>query len=92
MPDKNKLVKYVTETKIFNTFPGDKIDSNCNSIIFINTGDVTCVIDNYTLVAGQSLTISGNFYELNVHQYALKFIKDPVNTNFNLTVIRKLYV
>jgi hypothetical protein len=95
MADQNKLVKYITETKIFNTFPGDKIDSNCNSITFINTGDMYCVIDSYRLSTGQSLSIQGNFYELNVHQYALKFVKDPLipGTQVSeLTVIRKIYV
>ena len=65
--------------------------SNCNSILFINTGQISVQVDQVNLQPGQSLAIDGNVGEINVKQYS--FIFPPVTSVFkSLTVVRKLYV
>ena len=67
--------------------------SNCNSILFINTGTRQVSVDQVKLNPGQSLVIDGNVGELNVKQYS--FIFNPTFTPGtaikSLTVVRKVY-
>jgi len=79
--------QYITETKIF--YSNNQTDSNCNSIIFINTGSVNVSVDNVTLQPSQSLTIDGNRDEMNVKTYNFQF---TAGTGPQLTVIYKRYV
>ena len=79
--------QYITETKIF--YANNQTDTNCNSVIFINTGSVNVTVDNVTLQPSQSLTIYGNRDEMNVKIYYFSF---ATGSNPQLTVVYKRYV
>ena len=79
--------RYTTDTKIF--VANNQTDSNCNSIIFINSGSVNVTVDNVLLAPNQSLTIDGNKDEINVKVYNFNF---AAGANPQLTVIYKRYI
>lgn len=79
--------QYITETKIF--YANNQTDTNCNSVIFINTGSVNVTVDNVTLQPSQSLTIDGNRDEMNVKVYNFSF---ATGSNPQLTVVFKRYI
>jgi hypothetical protein len=79
--------KYVTETKIYST--SGQTDSQCNSILFINTGSNNVTIDGLTLQPNQSWSVEGNREEINIHTYPFSFSSA---TGSNLTIIFKRYV
>ncbi len=79
--------KYITETKLF--YANNQTDSNCNSIIFINTGSVNVTVDNVLLQSSQSLAIDGNKDEILVKVYQFNF---AAGSNPQLTVVYKRYV
>ncbi len=79
--------KYITETKIF--FETGSTDSNCNSILFVNTGTINVTIDGLLLVPNQSWEISGNRDEINVKTYYFTFAS---GSGSGLTVIYKRYI
>jgi hypothetical protein len=80
-------VRYITETKIF--VANSSTDSNCNSILFINTGSVSVTVENVLLQAGQQLAIDGNRDEMNIKTYYFTF---AAGANPQLTVVYKRYV
>lgn len=80
-------VQYVTETKVYSS--NAQTDSNCNSIIFINTGQSNVNVDNLVLTPGQQLAIAGNFNEINVKIYQITFLGTTAPA---LTVIYKRYI
>jgi len=79
--------QYITETKIY--VQSSQAPSNCNSILFINTGSVAVSIDGLTLQPNQSWEVSGNRDEINVKIYAFTF---DSGSNPQLTIIYKKYV
>lgn len=86
-----RLIEYTTETQVYYTT--GSIESNCNSILFLNTGTVDAIIDGVRLSIGQSLAIEGNENEINIKKYPI-FFQDggsPSDTG-NLTIIRKIYL
>jgi hypothetical protein len=72
-------------------FTNEKIYSDCNSILFINTGTQAVNIQGVVLQQTQSLEIQGNRGEIDTTQYIISF-PTPNNTGNNLTVVRKIYV
>jgi len=79
--------RYITETKIF--YSNNQTDSNCNSIIFINSGSVNVTVDNVVLAPNQTLAIDGNKDEMNVKVYEFNFAS---GSNPQLTVVFKRYL
>ena len=79
--------RYITETKIF--YANNQTDSNCNSIIFINSGSVNVTLDNVVLAPNQTLAIDGNKDEMNVKIYEFSF---AAGSNPQLTVVYKRYI
>ena len=79
--------QYITETKIYSA--NNQTDTNCNSVIFINTGSVNVTVDNVVLQPSQSLTIDGNRDEMNVKVYNFNF---AAGTNPQLTIVFKRYI
>ena len=79
--------KYITETKLF--YSNNQTDSNCNSIIFINTGSVNVTVDNVLLQPSQSLAIDGNKDEILEKVYEINF---SAGSNPQLTVVFKRYI
>jgi hypothetical protein len=79
--------KYITETKVI--LSNGSTDSNCNSILFVNTGVTNVTIDGLTLVPNQSWEVSGNRDEINVKTYYFTFAS---LTGAALTVIYKRYL
>ncbi len=72
-------------------FTNEKIYSDCNSILFINTGTQSVNIQGVVLQQTQSLEIQGNRGEIDTTQYIISF-PTPNNAGNNLTVVRKIYV
>ena len=83
----NECRKYITETKVF--IQSSQTDSNCNSMVFVNTGTSNVTIDGFTLTTSQSWNITGYNNEMNVKVYNFNF--SGAGTN-QLTVIFKRYV
>lgn len=79
--------QYITETKIY--VQNNQAPSNCNSILFVNTGSVAVSIDGLILQPNQSWEISGNRDEMNVKVYPFTF---AAGLNPQLTIIYKKYV
>ena len=79
--------RYITETKIF--YSNNQTDSDCNSIIFINSGTVNVTVDNVLLAPNQTLAIDGNKDEMNVKVYEFNF---AAGTGAQLTVVFKRYI
>jgi len=80
-------IQYITETKIF--FQTGSTPSNCNSILFVNTGIINVIIDGLQLVPNQSWTVDGNQGEINLKTYYFTFAS---GAGAGLTVIYKRYL
>lgn len=80
-------IRYTTETKVFIT--NGQTDTNCNSVIFVNTGQDVVNVDNLNLQPGQKLEISGNRDEvlIKVYTFAFSTFVQP-----SLTIIFKRYL
>lgn len=81
-----KCVKYTTETKII-TING-QVDSNCNSIIFLNTGNQNVFVDGIRITPGTSINITGNEGEMLIKTYSVLFSGGTQS----LTIIYKRYI
>ncbi len=79
--------KYTTDTKIF--LKNGQADTDCNSVIFYNTGTNPVSVDGVTLQQGQQFRIEGNENEQLVKVYNFQFTGALVN---ELTVIYKRYI
>jgi len=79
--------KYTTDTKIF--LRDGQADTDCNSVIFYNTGTNSVSVDGVTLQQGQQLRIDGNENEQLVKVYPFQFSGSLVS---ELTVIYKRYL
>jgi hypothetical protein len=64
-----------------------KIDSNCNSISFVNAGTIDCTINQFILPAGASLSIDGNENEIDTTVYNINFASVGL-----IQVIKKMYL
>lgn len=84
----NNIIRYITETKIFDL--AGQSDSNCNSILFINTGNTPVNVDGIRIQAGQSFAVDGNRGELLVKTYSFSF--EDITKNPNLTIVFKRYL
>jgi hypothetical protein len=81
-----KCLKYITETKIV-TING-QVDSNCNTIIFLNTGANNVFVDGIRITPGTSFAVTGNYNEMNIKTYSIQF----TGGIGSLTIIYKRYV
>lgn len=79
--------KYTTDTKIF--LENGQADTDCNSVIFYNTGTNPCQVDGVVLQQGQQLRIEGNENEQLIKIYPFQFSGAGVS---ELTVIYKRYL
>lgn len=79
--------RYTTDTKVF--LVNGQADTECNSVIFYNTGTNPVQIDGVVLQQGQQLRIEGNENEILVKIYPFQFSGSGVN---ELTVIYKRYL
>ena len=79
--------KYTTDTKIF--LSNGQTDTDCNSVIFYNTGTNLVNVDGINLQPGQQFRIDGNEIEQLVKAYYFQFSGILVN---ELTVIYKRYL
>jgi hypothetical protein len=79
------------EIEILQYNAGQYIHSNCNTIMFTNSGVGTIYIDKLPLIANTTLIIDGNENERCTHQFNLEF-QTPSVAGQQCTVTRKLYV
>jgi hypothetical protein len=79
--------KYTTDTKIF--LRDGQADTDCNSVIFYNTGTNPVNVDGVVLQQGQQLRIEGNENEQLVKVFNFQFSGTLVS---ELTVIYKRYI
>lgn len=80
-------IQYTTETKVF-VLTGST-DSNCNSILFINTGTSAVTIDGVVIQQGQQFRIDGNYAEILIKTYYFTFATGGTNS---LTIVYKRYI
>ena len=64
------------------------IPTDCNSLIFINSGTTTAIIENVTLGPSQSFVIDGNENEITNVTLQINFTGAGQN---NLIVVKKIY-
>jgi len=81
------MQRYVTETKVY--FQSGQTPSECNSILFINTGTTNVNVEGLVLTPAQSWSVEGNACEINVKYY--NFVFSGTGNN-SLTVIIKRYL
>ena len=67
---------------------GQSIPTNCNSILFINEGTTTALIENVSLQPQQSFSIDGNSCEYMDQTLQINF--SGIGNN-NLVVIKKVF-
>jgi len=79
--------RYTTDTKIF--LRDGQADTDCNSVIFYNTGTNPVNVDGVVLQQGQQLRIEGNENEQLIKIYTFQFSGSGVD---ELTVIYKRYI
>jgi len=82
-----EFIQYITETKIF--LQTGSSPSNCNSILFVNTGTVNVTVDGLQLVPNQSWEVDGNVNEINIKTYYFTF---AASSGAALTIIYKKYI
>jgi hypothetical protein len=81
------MQRYITETKVY--FESGQTASDCNSILFVNTGTTNVNVDGLQLTPAQSWSVDGNECEINVKYYNFVFSGSGTNS---LTVIIKRYL
>ena len=64
------------------------IPTDCNSIIFINLGTTTAIIENVTIAPSQSFVIDGNENEYTTATLQINFNGAGQN---NLVVVKKIF-
>jgi len=70
---------------------GQYIPSNCNTIMFTNTGVGTIYIDKLPLIPNTTMVIDGNVNEKCVHQFNLE-MQSPFLAGQQCTITRKIYI
>lgn len=78
---------YETITKVYSQ--SGQTDAMANSLIFFNSGSIPIVIDGFVLQPSQSISILGNYGEINTKIYAFRF---KGLAGGELTVIYKRYI
>jgi hypothetical protein len=66
------------------------IESDCNSLVFINKGTSNVIIENVLLYPSQSLAIDGNLSEYTTQRFFVNF--GTSTTGNNCVIIRKRYI
>lgn len=79
-------MNYKTEFTQYTT--NNQIQSNCNSITFINTGTINVQVNQFELSPSAQLTIGGNVGEIDRTIYNINFVGA---TNGVLSIIKKIY-
>lgn len=85
--DESKLVRFTNAQQIVSQ--SGSIESNCNSITFINIGNDTVTVMGYPLLQGYQLYLPGSVGEIDKTNYVASFA--GVGTKPALLVIRKIY-
>lgn len=87
--DGKQYQKFYVTAEQYST--NDKVFSNCNSTLFLNTGTVPVTILSIVLQPLQQIEIQGNRGEMDTTQYIITF-PTPNAAGNQLTVVRKFYV
>lgn len=82
-----ELIKYTHSFTIITN--SGQVESNCNSILFINIGADKCTVMGYPLAQSQQITFDGSVGELCVTNFSVRF--ENVSTDKRLLVIKKTY-
>jgi len=64
------------------------VESNCNSITFVNRGAAQAIINGYPINAGEQIIFSGEKDEMDITRYQISF---TTAGNKLIYVFRKLY-
>lgn len=67
------MIEYNIEIQPYRQGNPTDVQSNCNAITFVNGGAATAFISGFPLVAGGTLQISGNAYEIDKTVYKIVF-------------------
>jgi hypothetical protein len=82
------VLKYATDFYTADT--SQYIETDCNTITFVNYGTSQVLIENVPLQANQSLSISGNAGEVTNQKFFVNFGTSA--TGNNCVIIRKRYI
>lgn len=82
-----ELIKYTHSFTIVTQ--SGQVDSNCNSILFINIGADTCTVMGYPLLQSQQISFDGAVGELCITNFSVSFAN--VSNDKRLLVIKKNY-
>jgi hypothetical protein len=80
------MIHYTPVFIAYNT--AQSIPTDCNSIIFINSGTTNAVIENVVLAPSQSFVIDGNELEFTTATLQINFTGAGQN---NLVVVKKIF-
>lgn len=83
-----KALEY--EVQFYSVDTAKYIETNCNTVTFLNLGTATALIETVPLVQNQSLQIGGNQGEITKQRFFINFISGIGLTN-NVVVILKRY-
>jgi hypothetical protein len=83
-----EILRYATD--FYTVDLSQYVNSDCNTITFINYGLPVVTIENVPLQQNQSLTITGNAGELTNQKFFVNF--GTSTTGNNCVVIRKRYL
>jgi hypothetical protein len=82
------VLKYATDFYTVDT--SQYIETDCNTVTFINYGTPVVTIENVPLQQNQSLSISGNAGEVTNQKFFVNF--GTSTTGNNCVIIRKRYL
>jgi len=82
------VVKYATD--FYTVDVSQYVETDCNTVTFINYGTSIVTIENVPLQQNQSLSISGNAGEITNQKFFVNFGTSA--TGNNCVIIRKRYI
>ena len=85
-----EIPKTKYEIDFFGVITSQYVESNCNSLVFINKGTSNVTIENVLLFPSQSLAIDGNLTEYTNQRFFVNF--GTSTTGNNCVILRKRYI
>ena len=82
------VVKYATD--FYTVDVSQYVETDCNTITFVNYGTSVVNIENVPLQTNQSFSISGNAGEITTQKFFVNF--GTSTTGNNCVIIRKRYI
>lgn len=85
---KRRYINYLVDVQ--NYVDSQRIESNCNGILFYNTGTVTVTVQGFPILPGSSWGVDGNWGEFDTTYYTVAFPPNSTGVQ-SVHVVRKTY-